>query len=472
MAIIGLVILLGIIDNSFSKSFPMRIFFDSFFHYSAQITLTVSIHLFLLGSGPCQAEQTKRPPNVVVILADDLGYRDLGCYGHPTIKTPVLDKLAAGGLRLTGYHSGASVCTPSRMALLTGAYPVRLGWTKGVAGYMMGIQEGMANEALTMAEVFQSEGYATAISGKWHVGAKQETRPLAQGFSRAYFLTHSNNEKHQGLWRADAPTTDPLDNRFFTEKFTNEAIDFIKENRQQPFFLYLPYTAPHFPVEAHPDWKGKSAFGTYGDVVEELDFRIGTLLETLRTLKLEENTIVVFTSDNGPQKGEQSSAHPLRGMKWGNLEGSTRVPCMISFPKVIPAGRESDMLSSSVDLLPTLSRACGIDWKAKSQGKPKIDGLDLWDALLGKKNAPQRTELLHWHGTSPIPLAIRSGDWKLVTQEDPKIDQQPALYNLRLDPSEKNNLAHAHPEIVTKLRSRLDALHKEIQESPILPTNK
>jgi arylsulfatase A len=410
-----------------------------------------------------------RPPNVILIMADDLGFRDLGCYGHPSIKTPVLDKLAAGGLRLTGFHAGASVCTPSRMALLTGAYPVRLGWTEGVAGYKMGMHEGMSPAALTLAEIFQGGGYSTAISGKWHIGDQPDTRPPAQGFGSAYYLTHSNNQV-KSIWRGEEVVETPFDNRLLTEKFTGEAIRFVKENR--PFFLYLPFTAPHFPVEAHPDWDGKSAFGAYGDVVEEMDARIGELLDAVRELGLEKDTLVIFTSDNGPQKGEQASAHPFRGMKWSALEGGTRVPCIVSWPGTIPAGSESDMLIASIDLLPTLSRACGIDWKSKSTAKPPIDGLDLWDALLGKENAPQRTELLHWHGMSPKPMALRSGDWKLVLREDPKKETPPALYHLREDPSESKDLASANPELTATLTARLKELHAELESATILPTCK
>ena len=427
--------------------------------------------LLLLASPSVEA--ASRPPNVILILADDLGYRDLGCQGHPSIQTPVLDKLAAGGLRLTGFHAGASVCTPSRMALLTGAYPVRLGWKEGVLGNRMGMHHGMSPDALTLAEIFQSEGYATAISGKWHLGDQPGTRPLAQGFAESYYLTHSNNQVKK-IWRSNEVVEDPFDNRLLTQKFTDEAIRFVKANRDKPFFLYLPFTAPHFPVEAHPDWKGKSTFGAYGDVVEEMDARIGKLLAAVSELGLKEKTLVVFTSDNGPQKGEQASALPYRGEKWSALEGGTRVPCIISWPSVIPAASERDLLVSAIDLLPTLSRACGIDWKAKSQGKPIIDGLDLWDALLGKDGAFHRTELLHWNGMNPEPLALRSGDWKLLLAPGEGNDKktEPAFYELRNDPSESKNLAIEYPERVAQLSARLKELHAEILAEPILPISK
>ena len=208
-------------------------------------------------------------PNVVLMMADDLGYHDLGCYGHAKIRSPVLDQLAKDGVRLTSFYAGATVCTPSRMALLTGAYPARLGWTKGVVGYLMPMGSGLSRRALTMAEVFQAHGYRTGIVGKWHLGDAPELRPHQQGFDFAYYINKSNNQT-KDLWNKDEVIQSPFENRLLTEQFTREAIRFIKDHKEQPFFLYLPFTAPHFPLQAHPEWKGKSAFGVYGDVVEEM----------------------------------------------------------------------------------------------------------------------------------------------------------------------------------------------------------
>ena len=203
-------------------------------------------------------------------MVDDLGYQDLGCYGHPSIRTPVLDRLAADGIRLTTSTAGATVCTPSRMALLTGAYPTRLGWTQGVVGYLMGLDDGLNPEALTIAEIFQSEGYATAISGKWHIGNQPDTRPPAQGFDSAYYLAMSNNQTEESLARGrgrGGSLRQPPPDRAVHRR----GDPLHPANKDQPFFLYLPYTAPHFPVQPHPEWKGRSKFGKYGDVVEELD---------------------------------------------------------------------------------------------------------------------------------------------------------------------------------------------------------
>ncbi len=412
---------------------------------------SLAILSFAMLAVSCPAAE--RRPNVILIMADDLGYQDLGCYGHPSIRTPALDRLAGEGIRLTDFHSGASVCTPSRMALLTGAYPVRVGWTRGVAGHKMGWHDGLSPDALTIAEIFQSEGYATAISGKWHIGDQLDTRPSNQGFESTYYLTHSNNQSKE-VWRGDEVVEKPFDNRMLSEKFTTGAIRFIREQKDRPFFLYLPYTAPHFPVQPHPEWKGRSKFGDYGDVIEELDFRIGELIGTLKQLGIEKHTIVVVTSDNGPNPNEQASPLPFRGEKWSALEGGTRVPCIVSWPGVIPAGQVSGALVSAMDLLPSLSRACGIDWQAKSRGKPKIDGFDVWDTLLGKQTTPPRGELLYWHGMDPEPQAIRVGESKLF------FDRRHAL--------EGQGTVRATPEQVEKIKPYREALHADTANPPIL----
>ena len=222
--------------------------------------------------------------------------------------TPVLDKLAKEGLRLTDFYAGATICTPSRMALLTGAYPSRLGWQGGVVGYGLKTQNGLAPQARTMADVFNEAGYRTALIGKWHLGDTPELHPMGQGFELSYFIDKSNNQTKK-LWRGRELEADPFDNRRLTENFINEAITFIKLNAEKPFFLYLPFSAPHFPAQSHPDWKGKSANGAFGDVVEELDARIGDILKVLYDEKLHNNTIVVFISDNGTEPGQK---------KWGS----------------------------------------------------------------------------------------------------------------------------------------------------------
>ncbi|MEY3395014.1 MAG: Arylsulfatase precursor [Verrucomicrobiota bacterium] len=440
-----------------------------------KIWLTCVLALGLLQ--PVAADSTRKP-NIILIMADDLGYQDIGCYGHPSIRTPVLDQLAKDGIRLTNFHSGAAVCTPSRMALLTGAYPVRLGWTRGVAGYLMGAKDGMSPEALTMAEVFKAEGYNTGISGKWHIGQLPGTRPHEQGFDRSFYNPMSNNQLKQ-IWSGDQIAIPQVDNRLFTEHFTHEALAFIRARKDEPFLLYLPYTAPHFDVEAHPEWKGKSKFGAYGDVVEELDARIGEIIRLLEEQNILQHTLIVFTSDNGAQGGQAASSLPYRGKKWSPLEGGTRVPCIISWPGKVPPGRTDDSLTAAIDLLPTLCGAAGIDLNTHGRNRPVIDGINVWDSLRGKAAQHPRTELLHWHGKSDQPQALTMGDWKYfpdqrdaITGADPSKRSEapvaPALYHLREDVGELKNLSQQFPQRMEVLKKRFDELSRELAASPKL----
>jgi arylsulfatase A len=411
-----------------------------------------------------------KPPNVILMMADDLGYNDLSCYGSKRQKTPVLDKLATEGLRLTSFYAGATVCTPSRMALLTGAYPPRLGWNGGVVGYGLKPHNGLAPQARTMGEVFKGAGYKTALIGKWHLGDTPELHPMGQGFDLTYFIDKSNNQTKK-LWRGRELEADPFDNRRLTENFIKEAVTFVKSNKKGPFFLYLPFSAPHFPAQSHPDWKGKSANADYGDVVEELDGRIGDLLKVLKEEELEKNTIVVFMSDNGTEPGQKKwgSGEPFRGLKWSALEGGTRVPCILRFPGVIPSGEVSDKLTTAIDLLPTLAGACGIKLKEGLGVVPKIDGLNLWESLQGKANTHPRNRLLYWQGWA-VPQAIRVGDWKLYldkVKEIPGTNKAPVLIDLAKDPAEEKDLAAEYPGKVKNMKTLAEKLLKDIEENSI-----
>jgi arylsulfatase A-like enzyme len=410
-------------------------------------------------------------PNVVLIMADDLGYHDLSCYGSERIRTPELDKMASQGIRFTSFYTGATVCTPSRMALLTGAYPTRVGWPGGVIGYKINPSNGLAPKALTMAEVFQDAGYATGICGKWHLGDAAEMAPMNQGFNSAYYIKKSNNQTKK-LWRGEQLVADPFDNRRLTEQFTSEAIKFIQANRDNSFFLYVPFTAPHFPAQAHPDWEGKSSNHAFGDVVEELDSRIGEILETLETLELDRNTIVVFLTDNGPEPSQRkwASAQPFRGLKWSSLEGGTRIPCIIRWPGVIPAKKVSDELTAAIDLLPTLAHACGIDLQRSSKASPKIDGVNVWNTVIGNSDTPHpRTSLLYYNGWATLE-AIRVGQWKFFLTEVKEIagsDSGPVLIHLSEDPAERTNVAQDHPEKVKAMRSLAETLVADIEANSI-----
>ena len=433
--------------------------------------MTGKFYLFLLlalanaGNG-----NNRNQPNVILMMADDLGYNDLSCYGSQKIRTPVLDELAEEGLRLTDFYAGATVCTPSRMALLTGAYPSRLGWNGGVVGYRIKPVNGLAPEARTIGEVFRDAGYRTGLIGKWHLGDTAELHPQNQGFDKTFFIDKSNNQTKK-IWRASELIADPFDNRRLTEIFISEAIEFIRSNNKNPFFLYLPFTAPHFPAQAHPDWEGKSKSAAYGDVVEELDGRIGDLLKVLEDEKLKENTIVVFISDNGTEPGQKKwgSAHPFRGMKWSALEGGTRVPCIIRYPGAVPEGKVSDKLTSAIDILPTLAHACGIQLKQGSEFVPKVDGLNLWDSLCGKTKKHPRSNLLYFHGWA-TPQAIRVNEWKLYfdkVKEIERSDLGPVLIDLSKDPAENVDRSKEFSAKVKSMQTLAKELLLEIEKNSI-----
>ena len=430
---------------------------------SAAIALAVTVNKM-------QA-QTPDRPNVIVMMADDLGFHDLSCYGNQAIRTPKLDELARSGIRLTSFYAGGTVCTPSRMALMTGAYPTRVGWQGGVIGYKIKGSQGLSPAATTIAEIFKSAGYKTGICGKWHLGDTTASLPMNQGFDQAFYIKRSNNQTKK-LWRNDELVADPFDNRRLSEQFTREAIRFIRANRDRPFFLYIPFTAPHFPAEAHPDWRGKSNRQAYGDVVEELDSRVGEILQALKSEALDRRTIVVFLSDNGPEPGQKkwASAKPYRGLKWSSLEGGTRVPCIVSWPGVIPGGQVNDQLVAAIDLLPTLAHACKINLPERSIAKPIIDGVNVWRSWIDRTDSTHtREHLLYWNGWADLQ-AIRVGEWKLYLKDVPGIESSNegySLIHLKQDPEEKTNLAADYPEKVKSMQSLARKLVEDIQANQI-----
>lgn len=408
-------------------------------------------------------------PNVVLILSDDLGYHDLACYGHPKIKTPVIDQLAQEGVRLTSFYSGATVCTPSRMALLTGSYPVRYGWSRGVVGHIMKKKRGLSPEAITMAEIFKGAGYTTGIFGKWHLGDEPDFMPNNQGFDDSFFINKSNNQTKK-IWAGGEVTQNPFDNKFLTEQFTNGAKAFINKNKDVPFFLYVPYSAPHFPLDAHPDWKGKSEYGVYGDVVEEMDSRVGEILSELNKNKLTEKTIVVFMSDNGPEPlTKESKAIPFRGKKWSALEGGNRVPCIIKSFGESRRGTVYNKMVSAMDILPSLAHACGIHIAERPKEVPPIDGVNLWDELTGGgAEVKGRSDLLFWHGADGFQ-AIRMGAWKLfLNRRDAELSGEgPALFKVKDDIKERNDLSQLFPAIVKKMTGVANQRLESIQTRSI-----
>ncbi len=439
--------------------------------YALSIFIISIALLFTASAQNPKPSQEQARPNIILMMADDLANEDLGCYGSTRIKTPHLDNLATQGLKFTSYYAGNPVCSPSRMALLSGSYPARLGWQWGVLGYGFEPKTGMSTRVYTMAEAFRDAGYHTAMSGKWHIGDKN-MRPEKQGFDSAYYILMSNNQ-NRDMYRDGELVQKKWDNRLLTETFTEEVIRVIKEDRDEPFFIYVPWTAPHFPADPHPNWHGKSGedkSGKYTDVVEELDERIGQILDALEDAGKAENTIVIFTSDNGRQPGQEGPKDEpdFSGHKWQSLEGGTRVPLILRYPKKIDAGKSYDEIVAAIDLFPTLAEACDIDIHLPKEAQ-KLDGIGTWENLQNLESKPARDELLYWHGKGEA-TAIRVGDWKLhfnygaKDPKDPALIESPALYKLSEDPKEKINVAEQHPEKVEELLARAKELLTDIYD--------
>jgi arylsulfatase A len=398
------------------------------------------------------------PPNIILINCDDLGYGDLGCYGAKDIRTPHLDRMAAEGTRFTDFSVTSALCTPSRASLMTGKYPGRVGLATGVL--RPDARNGLAGREITLAEVMKSAGYATGCIGKWHLGFRPGMRPMDQGFDSYYGVLHNLDhhetavfEKEGGMpvLRGDTVEKRPAVPAEMTGLYTSEALKFIETNRERPFFLYLGHAMPHLPFDASPQFKGKSQRGLYGDVVEELDDSTGKILDTLRSLGLAETTLVLFTSDNGPERKTPGTAAPLRGTKHTVLEGGLRVPCLAWWPGRVPAGRVCDEFISTLDVLPTCAMLAG------TECHHAVDGHDVSAVLLGQNGAHSpRTTLYSLYGINQNRLeSFREGSWKL------HLTTPPQLFDLSRNPAESPDVAARHAEVVQRLSAAAARLREE-----------
>lgn len=400
------------------------------------------------------------PPNIVLVMTDDQGYGDLGCYGSPDIRTPRLDQMAAEGTRFTSFYSSNPVCTPSRAGLMTGRYGARIGLERVL---FPNDKTGLKQRDTSMAEVLKAKGYATACIGKWHLGHLPEFLPTRHGFDYYFGIPYSNdmNVALRGdpplpLLRNEETVEAPCNQDTLTQRYTDEAINFIRAHKDGPFFVYLPHNMPHVPLHVSDAFRGKSKRGLYGDVIEELDANMGRLLDALRELKLAENTLLIFTSDNGPwlsQRENGGSAGPLREGKGTVFEGGMRVPCIAWWPGKVPAGRVENAPAMNTDLLPTFAALAGASLPATP-----LDGKDITGLLFGNG---KRADEQFFYLMGARPMAHRDGNWKIVLPgpqpvKNKAIEGAPALFDLAQDPNETTDVSAAHPEILQRLQAQLE----------------
>jgi arylsulfatase A len=443
-------------------------------------------------------------PNIIVILADDLGYGDLGCYGAPNIATPHLDRMAAEGIRFTSFYA-ASVCAPSRTQLMTGCYPTRVGMARNPFPKS---DFGLHPNEVTIAELLGAAGYATMCIGKWHLGDAPELLPTRQGFDTYFGVPFSNDmwrfhpkmppreneeplmrqmreraaytgfhlqgssyppgvlENDLPLMRGETVVEKNPDQSQFTTRYTEAALQFIDQQRARPFFLYLAHHMPHVPLFVSDKFAGKSPRGLYGDVVMELDWSVGQILARVKKLGLDERTLVIFMSDNGPWLHygiDGGSAGTLRDGKTTTWEGGVRVPAIARWPARIPPGRRTDAVAGNLDLLPTLARLAG----AKIDEQRVIDGRDLWPLLSGKTEKSPHQYFHYLAGSTENQInyrGIRDARWKLVLQVDTAGKVQPReLYDLGADPSERFDRLKQHPDIAQSLTSAAEEFYTALR---------
>jgi uncharacterized sulfatase len=460
-----------------------------------QPTLLLAVSVACVGD--LFAQQPSKKPNIVVIFADDLGYGDLGAFGAPNIRTPHLDAMATEGQKWTNFYV-QPVCSPSRAALLTGRLPIRNGMFGTPAGtsprvFRDNAAAGLPLEETTLADLLKSSGYRTGMIGKWHLGHLPEYLPLRQGFDSWFGLPYSHDMRMTvprdkgtqttafyeprleywdvALMRGDQVIERPVDHRTLTKRYTQEAVGFIRERSNRPFFLYIAHSLPHIPLARSDDFVGHSAGGIYGDVIEELDWSVGQVIDALRAAKLDRNTLVVFTSDNGPWlpfRTHGGSAGPLKEGKGTTWEGGVRTPAIFWWPGTIRPGTVTG-IGSALDLLASAAALAG----ATIPTDRVLDSVDLTPALLHGKDSPRDELMYYWDSEL---RAVRKGRYKahFITSGayglgDPRTEHDPPLlFDLAADPGERFDIAAAHPEIVSQLRQAADAHKRTVTKAPPL----
>jgi arylsulfatase A len=458
----------------------------------APATLATAMLVGCAGQGPEHADSQHLAapgptPNVVVIFTDDQGYGDVGVFGAQGFTTPNLDAMAADGVRFTSFYVSQPVCSASRASLLTGCYANRIG-IHGALG--PGAKHGISDDEMTLAEVCKAQGYATAAFGKWHLGHHPQFLPTRHGFDEYYGIPYSNDmwpyhPENPEAW-GDLPTIEQetivgynTDQTRFTTDFTTRAVDFINEHHDEPFFLYVAHPMPHVPLHVSSKYEGSSEQGMYGDVIQEIDWSVGQILGALDEHDLASNTLVIYTSDNGPwlsYGNHAGTTGPLREGKGTTFEGGVRVPCIMRWPGVLPAGLVVDEPAMTIDVVPTVANLVGTELPDHT-----IDGRDIWALMVGEPNATTPHEAFFFYYHRNELQALRSGDWKLhfphgyrsMIGRAPGLDGQPGkydygvktgleLYNLATDVGETTNVAAEHPDVVARLTALADAMRADL----------
>jgi len=406
-------------------------------------------------------------PNVVLVFTDDQGYGDVGCFGSPDIRTPNMDRMARQGAKFTSAYVPAPICTPSRAGLLTGCYPQRVGLPDVL---FPDAERGLDPDECTLGSLFDSEGYATACIGKWHLGDHERFLPTNHGFDTYFGIPYSNDMRPNNIHGKDKHPPLPVvekteivergpDQRTLTRRYTERAVEFIEDNQDDPFFVYLAHTMPHVPLYASEEFEDTSARGLYGDVIEELDWSVGRILETLDRLGIDEETLVIFTSDNGPwlEMGASSgSSGPLRGGKHSTLEGGVRVPTIARWPGEIPEGSVCTELLTTMDLLPTFANILDAEHVLPEHA---LDGNDATDLLFDPEGATSPTEYFYYYYQEDLE-AVRDAEGSKLDFDDG------TLYDLRTDVAEERGLdADEHAATVERLRDAAMAFDAELDEN-------